>query len=244
MLYSSCFVLLIFQEVPLGEERLKGLASLADRRWRGGHWKWEVVRRNVSFQTINHPSFWDIGIANYPGINETIHLSVCLPALHTVMLAHLYFFHTDRHKQTHTSADNHIYEDSDPTYKVMSMFIQQSQKVLPGFNHTYTRHTLSHKCVLHTTTLAVEHIHSITHIDAHPQMVRDPPHTEGWVITMGVEGLALSLAPNCQSPLMQSEDRQVCGSCTLPSLPSNPPHTTHPELKPEPCHHMTPVPFS
>lgn len=80
----------------------------------------------------NHPSFWDIGIANYLGINETINLSVCLFALHTVMLAHPYFFHTDRHKQTHTSADNNIYEDGDLIYKVMCMFIQQSQKVLQG----------------------------------------------------------------------------------------------------------------
>lgn len=49
-------------------------------------------------------------------------LSVCLT--HTVTLAPTYFFHTNRHKKTHTSAHNHIYEDNDLIYKVMCMFIQ------------------------------------------------------------------------------------------------------------------------
>lgn len=37
---SSCFALLIFQEVPLGEERLRGAASLVSgmRDWEWGCW--------------------------------------------------------------------------------------------------------------------------------------------------------------------------------------------------------------
>lgn len=104
-------------------------------------------------------------------------LSLCLTHSH---LAHTYFFHTNRHKKTHTNADNHIYEDSDVTYKAVCMFIQQSQMVLLGLSHIYTQYTLLYKCDLHPITLAVEAVHSFTHRDANPQMVCDPPHIEGW----------------------------------------------------------------
>lgn len=99
-----------------------------------------------------------------------------------VTLAHTYVFHMDRHEKTHRSADNHIYvyEDSELTYKVMCVFIQQSPVVLPGFSRVHTRHTLPNKCDLHPITLGVEPIRSITHRDANPEMVCDPPNTEGW----------------------------------------------------------------
>lgn len=76
---------------------------------------------------LKPPQLLEYWSSYYSRISETI--AVFVSHIHTVTLPHTCFFH--RHKEIRTSANNHIFEHSDLTQKVMCMFIKQSCKFGP-----------------------------------------------------------------------------------------------------------------